>query len=270
MRTFVIGDVHGMLPELETLVGGLSPRTGDRFMFLGDLVDKGPESLGVVRFVRNLLRLFPGSQVVCGNHEESVLRLWKRFVKSGTWDGLRKVERETWIRDVDSDTLNWLGSLPLLVRPQEGVLLVHGGLFPSFFDKHGEIGEVPSSWHKGGGKRMDRMRRFLRIRHVFKPGTVNERGKDVGGQMVSLGDEGDSTMHWSDWWDGREGFVFFGHDPQRSGEVRRGRHSMGLDTGCVFGGFLTGLVLEPGQDPRDGEVVQVRGRPLTNWREQED
>lgn len=283
MRTFVIGDVHGMLPELQSLVNKLDPQSGDRFFFLGDLVDKGPDSLGVVRFVRDLMDRFPGSQVVCGNHEESVLRLWQKREKTGTWDGLRKVEREPWIKDVDPDTLEWLRSLPLVVRPMDGVLLVHGGLFPSFFDKHGPIGDVPSSWHKGGGKRMDRMRRFLRIRHVWKPGTVNEKGKDVGGQMVSLGDEGEQTQHWGDWWDGREGFVFFGHDPQRSGSPILHRHCMGLDTGCVFGGNLTGVILDrepidwdsgrtnfqvstPG-GPLRIQPVSVPGRPIKEWRE---
>ena len=266
MRTFVIGDVHGMLDELRSLVDKLSPESGDRFMFLGDLVDKGPDSLGVVSFVRDLVGRFPGSEVVCGNHEESVMRLWERSTKSGTWDGLRKVEREPWIKLLPSEDLEWLRSLPLVVRPLPGVLLVHGGLFPSFFDKHGEIGEVSPTWHRGGGKRMDRMRRFLRIRQIYKPGSLSPKGKDVSGQMVSLGDEGDNTERWGESYDGREGFVFYGHDPSRDG-IRRQPHSMGIDTGCVFGGELTSVVLREGQDPRDGEVISVPGRCFAPWLE---
>jgi len=266
MRTFVIGDVHGMLSELRQLVDKLNPSTGDRFMFLGDLVDKGPDSLGVVSFVRELVGRFPGSEVVCGNHEESVLRLWVKFDKTGSWDGLRKVVREPWIRELPPEDLEWLRTLPLVVRPMPGVLLVHGGLFPSFFEKHGEIGEVAPTWHKGGGKRMDRMRRFLRIRNIYKPGSLSTKGKDISGDMVTLGDESSQTERWGESYDGREGFVFYGHDPSPDG-VRRQPHSMGVDTGCVFGGELTSVVLREGQDPRDSETVTVTGREFCPWRE---
>jgi hypothetical protein len=230
MRTFVIGDVHGMFDELVALVGKLRPMKGDRFAFLGDYCDKGPQSAEVLQLVLDLVEAHPGSVALAGNHEESVMALWKKYEKLGTWDGLRKVEREPWIKDLPPHLLDWMRTLPLVARPLEGVVIVHGGMSPRYFEKHGEIGDVPAAWHKGGGKRMSRMRRFLRIRHVYKA------GHEKAGQMVTLGDEGEHTVNWADVYDGREGFAFYGHAPQRSGSPVLHPHAMGLDTGAVFGG----------------------------------
>ena len=255
MRTFIIGDVHGMLPELEELVTRLNPRSGDRFAFLGDLVDKGPDSIGVIDFVRALVDRFPDSVVICGNHEESAIRLFDKAQKAGTWDGIRKAEKETWLKAVDSERVEWLRSLPLFARLDPGILLVHGGLLPAYFDKYDALPSAsPESWHRGGGKTVDRMRRMLRIRHVYKPGSVSAKGKDITGQMVQLGDEGENTQHWTDWYDGREGFVFFGHDPQKAGRPCLSRHALALDTGAVFGGRLTAAIVDQEEDLEEGRT----------------
>ena len=243
MRTFIIGDVHGMSKELEELHYKLEPQPDDRWAFLGDYVDKGPNSLEALHMVRLLVSQYPGSVAICGNHEDSAMRLYAKAQKQGSWDGLRKVDKEPWLKDMTEDDYQWIRSLPLVARPWPGTIMVHGGMFPAYFDKHNEIGDVPVEWHKRGGKRMDRMRRFLRIRHVYKPGVLSAKGKDIGGNMVSLGDEGENTINWADVYDGREGFAFYGHAPQKSGEPVLHSHALGLDTGAVFGGRLTAAVL---------------------------
>jgi len=241
-RLFIIGDVHGMAAELLELISKLDPQSGDRFAFLGDYVDKGPNSRFAMGVVRDALDKYPGSVAIAGNHEDSAMRLYAKAQKKGNWDGLRKVDKEPWLKTMTQSDYDWLRTLPLLARPLPGIIMVHGGMFPAFFDKH-EIGDVPESWHKGGGKRMDRMRRFLRVRHVYKPGVLSDKGKDIGGNMVSLGDEGESTLNWADWYDGREGFAFYGHAPQKSGNPVVHSHALGLDTGAVFGGRLTAAVV---------------------------
>jgi len=255
-RLFVIGDVHGMADELRELVRKLDPQTGDRFAFLGDYVDKGPDSHGALDKVQRLLHKFPGSVAIAGNHEDSAMRLYAKAQKQGNWDGLRKADKEPWLKSMTEDQYQWLRTLPLVARV-DGMILVHGGMFPAYFEKHGELGEVTAEWHKGGGKRLDRMRRFLRVRHVYKPGSFSKKGKPVDGQMVSLGDEGESTQDWAEWYDGREGFAFYGHAPQRNGQPLANEHALGLDTGAVFGGKLTAWVLEDGQPPKAGHMVQV-------------
>ena len=54
VRTLVIGDVHGCLDELRALLDVLSPHPDEHLVFCGDLVDKGPDSAGVVQYVREL------------------------------------------------------------------------------------------------------------------------------------------------------------------------------------------------------------------------
>lgn len=250
-RIFFIGDVHGCSGALNALIDALSPTKGDQFAFLGDLVDKGPDSLGVLRQVRELMEEHPGSSCLLGNHEDSALALQAKAIKAGTWQGLKKVEKEQWLLSATESDFDFMRSLPLYARPMgdKSILTVHGGLFPAYFEKYSGLPELTPNWRKGGGKQMDRARRFLRIRHVYVE----------TGDMVTLGDEGkgSGTVHWSDWYDGREGFVFYGHHPTTDDLPRIKEHSMGLDTGAVFGGKLTAAVLHPGQHPRDAQIIST-------------
>ena len=66
-RHIIIGDVHGMLDELASLIEKVDPGFDDTIIFVGDLVDKGPDSVGVVEFVRRLAESF-NVVVVEGNH----------------------------------------------------------------------------------------------------------------------------------------------------------------------------------------------------------
>ena len=54
MRKIVIGDVHGCLEELRTLISRLSLQKTDELVFVGDLLNKGPDSFGVWRYVQDL------------------------------------------------------------------------------------------------------------------------------------------------------------------------------------------------------------------------
>ncbi len=71
-RTIAIGDVHGCNTALATLVDGLKPQPRDTLVMLGDLIDRGPDSRGVIHQV---LELSKRCQVVCiqGNHEQMLL-----------------------------------------------------------------------------------------------------------------------------------------------------------------------------------------------------
>ena len=71
-RTLAIGDIHGCLTALDTLLGFLQPTPDDQLVFLGDYVDRGPDSRGVLN---RLIELKKTGQVVClrGNHEIMML-----------------------------------------------------------------------------------------------------------------------------------------------------------------------------------------------------
>jgi serine/threonine protein phosphatase 1 len=85
-RTFAIGDIHGCLTALDTLLNVLSPAEDDQLIFLGDYVDRGPDSRGVIERMIELSRR-PKFVALCGNHdvwmvraaqEESWFRSWIR------------------------------------------------------------------------------------------------------------------------------------------------------------------------------------------------
>ncbi len=71
-RTFVIGDIHGHLDVLEKLIDSLNPQGGDKFVFLGDFVDKGPDSKGVIDYLIDLEKQYD-CVFIRGNHEEWML-----------------------------------------------------------------------------------------------------------------------------------------------------------------------------------------------------
>ncbi len=71
-RLFAIGDIHGCLPALETLLAAIAPRAGDTIVTLGDYVDRGPKSREVIE---RLLRLQTECRLVplLGNHDQMML-----------------------------------------------------------------------------------------------------------------------------------------------------------------------------------------------------
>lgn len=240
IRTMIVGDVHGCVEELGELIERLAPSHGDKIHFLGDLVDRGPDSLGVVRCVRELLEVFPGSVCIAGNHEEKVLRYRERGRPLPGWA-------------VNATKGDWafLEGLPLVHRlPEFEAVMVHGGFFPAFFARYGDLGEVPADWRTAKGKRIERMRRFLRIRKV-----------NPYGDMVSLCHEKAEHQPWAKVYDGCEGFVFYGHDavidpPQPVID----ENAMNLDTGCCFGGRLSAAILEHGVIARQAQIMSVPAR----------
>ena len=235
-RHIFIGDIHGCLSELDELLARIELRTGDRLYFVGDLVDRGPDSVGVVRRVRELLSLHAGSVAVCGNHEFKALRAHER-----------SVIRRDWEADATEPDWAFLRSLALFHRVEElGAIVLHGGLYPALFNNHGPLQPLHEHWHRGGGKRGERTRRLLYVRNV-----------DEAGNMAS----GDTGTRWTEHYDGREGVVFFGHDPLLDPpEPLITDHAVGLDTGCCFGGRLTAAIVESGGDPRRPAFVSVPGQ----------
>ncbi len=232
MRVFVIGDVHGSYQELRSLFKALQPEANDKFVFLGDLVDKGLHTLKTLRYVRALLDYYPGSVSIAGNHESKALERLRQD---------KKHKGEPWYMEATDEDWAFIKSMPLYHRiPGLNAIAVHGGFFPRFFKLYPEglddkrlLGQP--DWQRKGGKYVKRARRFQYVRYI----------NTETGDMLPLGEEGPDTPHWSDLYDGREGFAFYGHDPQQSGNPKVSEHAVGVDTSAVSGMFLTAAVLTP-------------------------
>ena len=75
MRSYVIGDIHGCRDELRCLIDGLPLAVGDRLVFLGDYIDRGPDSNGVVSYLLELKKYSLALELIFlkGNHEDMLL-----------------------------------------------------------------------------------------------------------------------------------------------------------------------------------------------------
>lgn len=122
-RTILVGDVHGCIDELQSLLRACARTAQDRVVLVGDLVAKGPDSQAVVQLARESHFL-----AVLGNHDDHVL--------SVAADGKARAKRAHHAQVAASLTqldLTWLGSLPLYLNEDvmgPGLLVVHGGVVP--------------------------------------------------------------------------------------------------------------------------------------------
>lgn len=125
MATYAIGDVHGCFGTLQRLLRKLPYDPGrDRLWFVGDLVNRGPCSLEVLRWAAE-----QGDRIVAvlGNHDLHLLARAAGVAEAKKKDTLEEILEA---KDRD-DLLDWLRNRPLVHREGEA-LLVHAGLFPEW------------------------------------------------------------------------------------------------------------------------------------------
>jgi len=127
MRTFVIGDIHGDLDALHTLVGKLPLIAGeDTIVFLGDYLDRGPKSRQVIELMRSLDEDVH-CEVVClrGNHEDA----WLKVIDEG-WDGFLLPPQNGCLASMRSYTGGPVPEPNEAPRRDEIPLLLRGGFLP--------------------------------------------------------------------------------------------------------------------------------------------
>ena len=123
MATYAIGDVQGCFDPLVSLLEKIDfDKNSDRLWFTGDLVNRGPDSLGVLRFVREL---GDAATTVLGNHDLHLLA-----VASGQASMKRRDTLEHVLSASDREPLlDWLRRRPLMHRDARlGLSMVHAGL----------------------------------------------------------------------------------------------------------------------------------------------
>jgi len=232
---YIIGDVHGMFQELERLIDVLKPSSEDTVVFVGDLVDKGPSSGDVVRFVRELSSR-TNVVVVEGNHEEKHRRFRKhRRNQSGIETRMSGHQRISVIFDnMSEDDRSFMDTFVPFHRIHEhDILVVHGGI-PGDMVEFPKTVEETKSW---SSKKRRSINKIQRVRRV---------DKDTG-KFVQNGDQTPDDPMWSEVYDGRFGHVVFGHMSFLDGP-RMFPHSTGIDTGVVYGGPLTSMVVSENGD----------------------
>jgi polynucleotide kinase-phosphatase len=217
----VIGDVHGCLGELEDLLSALGyviERTGSvaigaahpsgrRAVFLGDLVDRGPDTPGVLRLVMGMVAAGTAF-AVCGNHEQKLVRALhgkKVTVSHGLAESLAQLSAES--AEFQAKALAFCDELIAHYVLDGGNLVVaHAGLAERYH-----------------GRASGRMRSFALYGDTT--GETDEYGLPV-------------RYPWANDYRGKA-TVLYGHTPVPKAEWVN--NTMCLDTGCVFGGELSAL-----------------------------
>ena len=199
MRVLAIGDLHGCSRARDHLLAAIGPRKNDLIITLGDYVDRGPNSAGVIE---RLLGLRQKHQVIClrGNHEQLMLQSRKghdrftEWVHSGARETLASYphrDGKVTLRDIPAAHWEFLETGCVDWHETETHLFVHAGIDPSL-----PMGEQP-----------DHMLRWQRF--------ANPEPHASGKVLVC------------------------GHTPQKNGTPRNFGHAICIDTGAYRKGWLS-------------------------------
>ncbi len=262
----MIGDIQGCFDTLQRLLERLRfDESLDRLWFCGDLVNRGPKSLEVLRFVRSLGE---SARMVLGNHDLHLIAcaLGARSQRPGD-----TLDRMLEAPDC-GELVQWLKQQPFMLRLEDWVL-VHAGLHPSWTlqqaagfaqrgsellrkDKTGEIAasmRSPDSavWTgelSGEEAVVAACAIMVRIRTCDPDGVLSEHN----GPPDAAPSE---CRPWFEYRESEERTICFGHWSALG--VHLGERHVGLDSGCVWGRSLTAIdvsnrrvVSEPSVEPR--------------------
>ena len=266
MSHYVVGDIQGCHAEFRQLIDVIAFDTErDRLWLVGDLVNRGPDSLSVLRTVKSF---GAAATTVLGNHDLHLLIVAAGHRKPHRRDTLAAI-LEAPDRD---ELLDWLRRRPLVVRDGE-MLMVHAGLLPGWTAADAVMlsreveavlassacdaflqelyGDEPARWDPGLAGH-DRLRAivnaFTRLRFCSADGTM-EFGEKRGPGYAPAG--------FAPW---------FAHPTRRSAaatifcghwstlDLMFAPNVVMLDSGCLWGGTLTAVRLD------DGRVFQVPSR----------
>ncbi len=230
MAYHLVGDVHGCLDPLKQLLEDV--KEDDTVVFCGDLVDRGPDSVGVVKYAFNL----PCKKVlVQGNHEKKHLRFWDALFdeRRGPEVRAKLLSRTPELLTVENgltdDEKLWIRRSPYWYRLPGNNVVVHAG-FPETIT---ELPETEERFLALSSKQRRRMQQLLHVRNLSDDG-----------HFVPLNeDEERGKYYWAEKYDGRFGFAWSGHHPHFDGDREVYPHACPIDTGAVYGGYLTAAIL---------------------------
>lgn len=274
MSLYCIGDLQGCYLPFQRLLKKIdfSP-SRDTVYLLGDLVNRGPDSLGLLR---HLMTLGDAAQCLLGNHDLHLLALWQGVRKPGRHDTVQDV-----LQAPDKEALlDWLRHRAMALQRQ-GWLMVHAGVLPQWSaaqtlalgaeveralrgpDLKGFLsamyGNAPSQWHDGL-EGADRLRVIVnaltRLRFCTLEGVMDFASKEGAGaappgflpwfEVPGRASQGTPTAfgHWST----------LVTDARQTKGLRN--NTLPLDTGCVWGGCLTAARL--GASAGEFELIAVK------------
>jgi len=276
MSTYLIGDIHGCFEELKLLLSQVDFNPSEDILWLtGDLVARGPASLDVMRYVRELGDCV---RLVLGNHDLHLLAVYAGISRNKPKDRITPL-----LEAPDADVLiNWLRRQPVLqVDEEKKLVMAHAGItpqwdlataricareveavlssdsYPLFLDAM--YGDMPNNWSSeltGLSRLRFSTNAFTRMRFCFPNGQLDMICKDTP-------DRAPAPLR--PWFllpgpVAQEYSIVFGHWASLEGKgTPQGIYA--LDTGCCWGGDLTMLRWEdkqyfrqPSNRPAESEI----------------
>ncbi len=259
MATYAVGDIQGCYTELRKLLDSVSfDPAQDTLWLVGDLVNRGPDSLAVLRFVKSL---GDAAVTVLGNHDLHLLAVAEGVAELHRTDTLGEI-----LKAPDRDELLYWLRQQRLLHAEDGYALVHAGLLPQWTieqaaglaaEVEGALraddyavflarmyGNAPHAWD-------DSLRGYARLRVIVNALTrlriVTPQGEM---EFRFKGEPADIPEGYLPWYDapGRRSHratVIFGHW-SALGLVLQSK-VIALDTGCLWGGPMSAVRLEDRQ-----------------------
>lgn len=270
-KIYAVGDIQGCLPSLKALVKKLPKQS--KMIFLGDLVNRGPDSLGTLRYLKQLQEE-KRIECILGNHDLHLLAVDAGIRKTKGLDTVQPIldapDRE--------ELIHWLRHRPMALCNGK-VLTVHAGVVPqwdlqqtiecaqevekalrkkSYKDFLANMyGNTPNKWSNS-------LKGYERLR-VITNALTRIRFCTPAGMMEFESKEGfeDGPKGYIPWFKTpkrktQDSLIYFGHWSTLG--LLRYENIIGLDTGCVWGGKLTAMEIpESGKPSKKLEIIQVNG-----------
>ncbi len=200
MSIYAVGDIHGCYEKLEQLFKTITLQEDDEIVFLGDYIDRGPDSKKVIDFIINL-KLKKGNKIIClkGNHEKMLLDFLvgkniNTFLANGGRETIKSYSQSGSF-NLPQEHLEFFRSLRLYYET-ENYIFVHAGIAPN--KSITEQDEDDLLWIRG--------------EFIYTNLKVGKK-------------------------------IIFGHTPSKNFLPYFDIDKIGIDTGAVYGGFLTAIKL---------------------------
>jgi bis(5'-nucleosyl)-tetraphosphatase (symmetrical) len=270
-KIYAVGDIQGCAPSLKALIKKLPVQS--KMIFLGDLVNRGPDSLGTLRYLKKLQEE-RRIECILGNHDLHLLAVDSGIRKTKGLDTVQPI-----LDAPDrADLMNWLRHRPMALSNGK-VLTVHAGVLPQWdlqqtIECAQEVekalrkksykdflvnmyGNTPNKWSNS-------LKGYERLR-VITNALTRIRFCTPAGMMEFESKEGfeDGPKGYIPWFKTpkrktQDALIYFGHW-STLGLLQHG-NVIGLDTGCVWGGKLTAMEIpESGKSSKRLEIIQVDG-----------
>lgn len=244
-RTIVIGDIHGCIDEFQDLICEVNLLNHDRLILLGDLIDRGPDPRACIQYAQDL-----GAECVMGNHEEKALR-WRKHEQKrlanpekykNPMAAVNEKRLAQWA-EIPDQLWDWVATWPPFLHIGDDWTAVHAGAMPGVSFEEQKPNEL------------------MRLRYI-------DLEKMKMAQPSEEGEQPDKAVHWTSLWTGPRSVVYghytyedvFHEKRSHPKERQHPTQCVGIDTGCVHGGFLTAAIFFPeeGKETHGFEIRQVR------------